>query len=409
MNKNKLILALFVGMTISLVSCGDDDGGSISINEPETYVFERDGVSTVSFSGQTTRILMAEEIIDALKDNTLDEATIDAMYAHIEGANDFEDATNFGLNASDKSVRSKTAASSDFFSSNATGSAAIKADFDGWIASQASEIFPNWTTEASAGQAGFIQEAGGGSTRYVNGKGLEYNQAFSKSLIGALMVDQILNNYVSIAVLDAGTNVEDNDALTLAEGKSYTSMEHKWDEAYGYAYGNAANTATPNATIGADDSFLNKYIGRVESDDDFAGIAADIYNAFKLGRAAIVAGDYTIRDAQAEIIREKISMVIAVRAVYYLQQGKAGLEASSVDYASVFHDLSEGYGFVYSLQFTRMPNSESPYFSDAEVDEMINDLMGSTNGLWEVNATTLDDISNEIATKFSFTVEQAGS
>ena len=227
MNNNKLILALFVGMMISLVSCGDDDGGGISIEEPTTYAFDRDGASTVSFSGQTTRILMGEEIIDALKDNSLSEATIDAMYAHVEGATDFEDPTGFGLNASDKSARSKTAASSDFFVANTTDATAIKEDFDGWIAAQVSEVFPNWATEAAAGQAGFIQEAGGGSTRYVNAKGLEYNQAFNKSLIGALMVDQIVNNYVSISVLDAGTNREDNDAGTVADGKSYTTMEHK--------------------------------------------------------------------------------------------------------------------------------------------------------------------------------------
>lgn len=409
MNKNKLILALFIGLSISLISCGDDDGGTITIDTPETYAFERDGASTVSFSGQTTRILMGEEIINALKDNTFTEATIDAMYAHVEGTSNFEDATGFGLNASDKSVRSKTAASSDFFSANTTDATAIKADFDEWIAEQVTVVFDAWETEASAGQAGFIQEAGGGSTRYVNEKGLEYNQAFGKGLIGALMVDQIVNNYVSTSVLDAGANIEDNDAGTVAEGKTYTNMEHKWDEAYGYAYGTAADLADPNPTIGADDSFLNKYIGRVEGDDDFAGIAADIFNAFKLGRAAIVARDYTTRDAQAEIIREKISTVIAVRAVYYLQQGKAGLDAASPDYAAVFHDLSEGYGFIYSLQFTRRPNSELPYFTRTEVENMISDLMGGTNGLWDVTTTTLDELSSEIAAEFDFTVEMAGS
>lgn len=409
MNKNKLILALFLGLSISLVSCGDDDGGSISIFEPETYAFERDGVSTVSFTGQTTRILMAEEIVSALTNNTLDEAIIDAMFAHEEGGNDFEDATNFGLNESDKSVRSKTAASSDFFSANTTDATAIKEDFDSWISGQVTEVFPNWETEASAGVAGFIQEAGGGSIRYVNANGLEYNQAFGKSLISALMVDQILNNYVSVSVLDAGANRENNDAGTLVEGNNYTSMEHKWDEAYGYAYGMSQNAANPNTTIGSDDSFLNKYIGRVDGDEDFAGIADDIYHAFKLGRAAIVAGEYDTRDAQAEIIREKISSIIAIRAIYYLQQGKAGLEASSVDFASVFHDLSEGYGFIYGLQFTRMPNSELPYFSRTEVTEMLGDLLGGANGLWDVNPTTLDEISNEIAAKFSFNIEEAGS
>ncbi len=51
------------------------------------------------------------------------------------------------------------------------------------------------------------------------------------------MTDQILNNYLSPAVLDAGDNVTKNDNDILADGKDYTTMEHKWDEAFGYLYG----------------------------------------------------------------------------------------------------------------------------------------------------------------------------
>ncbi|WP_425389948.1 DUF4856 domain-containing protein [Ekhidna sp.] len=407
--KNKIFIPAFLTILTLLTSCGEDEDPGVVINEPATYSFTRNGASTVSFSGQTTRILMAEEIVSALSNTEFTEAEIDAMFAHAEGENDFADESNFGLNASSKNVRSKTAASADLFASNTTLSASIKEDFDGWIASQVADVFPNWNADASEGVAGQIQEAGGGSVRYVNTKGLEYNQAFGKGLIGALMVDQILNNYVSTTVLDAGTNAEDNDAGTLADGKNYTNMEHKWDEAYGYAYAKAANTADPNATLGENDSFLFKYIGRVEGDEDFAGIAAEIYNAFKLGRAAIVAGDYETRDEQADIIREKISMIIGIRAVYYLQQGKAGLETSgTIDYASVFHDLSEGFGFIYSLQFTRDPMSNSPYFTNAEVNAMLDELMEG-NGFWDVTPAQLDEISSDIAARFTFTVEEAGS
>ena len=49
---------------------------------------------------------------------------------------------------------------------------------------------------ASPGNAGLAQELGG-SIRYVNEKGLEYNQAFAKSLNGAFLADQICNNYLS--------------------------------------------------------------------------------------------------------------------------------------------------------------------------------------------------------------------
>ncbi len=409
--KNTLsILAVFLILT-TLSSCGDDDTVTppIAIDEPTSYAFARESSSTVSFSGQSTRIAMAEEMISALKNSTLTAAPLAAMFDHQEGESNFSTSD---LNASSKNVKSKVAASTDFFASNTAGASAVKADFDKWIAAQANDVFPKWDADASKGVSGAIQEAGGGSTRYVNANGLEYDQAVAKSLIGGLMTDQILNNYLGTAVLDAGSNRSDQEAGTLVDGKSYAAMEHKWDEAYGYVYGASQDVANPNATIGADDSFLNKYIGRVEGDTDFAGIADDIFNAFKLGRAALVAGDYTIRDAQAAIIRQKISEVIAIRAVYYLQQGKLALEASTPDMAAAFHDLSEGFGFVYSLQFTRDPLTNEPFFSRSEVEGFLDTIYSTAsgaNGFWDVTSENLQSVSETIAADFGFTVDQAGS
>ena len=392
-----------------LISCSSDDdnnnnnnNNNQNVDAPATYQFTRNGENTVSYSGQTQRIAMAEELISALKDNTRDEASLDAMFAHAEGDQDFSDPNMLDLNASSKNVRSKTAASKDYFDSNTTDATAIKADFDSWISLQVSDVFPNWGNTAEPGIAGGLQEFGGGSTRYVNEKGLEYNQAFAKTLTGALMTDQILNNYLSSAVLDAGDNVTNNDNDILADGKDYTTMEHKWDEAFGYLYGLEEDETSPELGV---DSFLNKYLDKVEGDSDFAGIADDIYDAFKLGRAAIVAKNYTVRDEQVEILREKISMIIGIRAVYYLQGGKANLGS---DWASAFHDLSEGFGFVYGLQFTRNTMTDAPYVSKSTVDGYINTLMEG-NGFWDLTAETLDQMSEDIAAEFGFTVEEAAN
>jgi hypothetical protein len=306
------------------------------------------------------------------------------------------------LNASSKNVRSKTAASADYFSSNSTDANAIKANFDSWISSQVNDVFPNWGNTASPGNAGLAQELGG-SIRYVNEKGLEYNQAFAKSLNGAFLADQICNNYLSAAVLDAGDNVTNNDNDVLVDGKDYTTMEHKWDEAFGYLYGAEEDETAPVLEA---DSFLSKYLYKVEADSDFTGIADDIYDAFKLGRAAIVAKNYTVRDEQVEILREKISMIIGIRAVYYLQGGKS--EIANGDLPSAFHDLSEGFGFIYSLQFTRNPMTDAPYVSKSMVDGYINTLM-EDNGFWDVTPETLDQMSEDIAAEFGFTVEQAAN
>ncbi len=390
------------------VDCGGnctpcDTGSENTIENPATYAFERNGSSTVDFSGQTTRLKMGGEFLSALSDNANTVEQLQAMFAHEEGNTDFSDAD---LNASDKSIKSKTAASKDLFGDNATDQAAIRADFDSWISGQVDEVFVNWETTASPGVAGQVPQ--GERVRYINAQGLEYNQMIAKSLIGALTLDQIVNNYLSPAVLDEGQNREDNDAGRVEEGKSFTTMEHKWDEAYGYLFGLNTDTANPVAGENDGDRFLGSYIGQVAADPDFSDLISASYEAFKLGRAAIVAKDYAVRDEQAAIIKAKLALVPSVRGVFYLQAGKNALAEIVPDYGGGFHALSEAYGFIYSLQFAQDPATGKAYFTKAEVDALLEQLLADgENGLWNVTPETLDSISEVIATKFGFSVVQA--
>lgn len=392
-------------LTIALISC-DNNNDTTEIDPPATYDFTRNGAPSVSFTGQTTRIQMAAELTSAMMDfdNTTEELLLEMYRNETANGGDADPFQNPDLNDATKNIKGKVAASADYFSSNSQLSAEIKNQFELWLTAQVEEVFPNENSVAAPGQPGQI--ADGQSTRYVNGKGFEYNQMVGKSLIGALMADQMLNNYLSTSVLDAGTNREDNNDGTLSEGSNYTNMEHKWDEAYGYLFGNADNPSNP--TFGEGNGFLNTYLGRVDSDEDFAGIAQETFEAFILGRAAIEAGAYDIRDEQAQIIRENISTVIAVRAIYYLQSGKNALEQTSPDYGAAFHDLSEAYGFMYSLKFSRVPNSDGPYLTSQEIDGMLAQLT-SGDGLWDIGTNALDEMSETIAAQFDFTVEQAAN
>ncbi|MGB5941950.1 MAG: DUF4856 domain-containing protein [Leeuwenhoekiella sp.] len=389
------IIAIFVA-----ISCTDDDQDMVisSVEASAAYTFERNGESTVSFSGQTTRIEMATALSDALLHfDGMAEASLVNMYS-----NENDPFSSTDLNSSDKNIKSKVAASADFFALNTAASIAIKNELEESLKIQSNEVFANRNNLATAGAAGQI--ADGSSTRYVDANGLEHNQVFAKSLIGALMLDQALNNYLSPTVLDDGDNRANNENDITEAGRSYTTMEHKWDEAYGYLYGASQNPADPNPTLG-DDQFLNTYLGRLENDEDFTGIADDIYDAFKLGRAAIVAGDYQLRDEQANIIKEKLSLVPAVRAVHYLIGGKNAVENNNM--GSAFHDLSEGYAFVYSLQFTNNPATDAPYFSREEVQGFIDEMMSGEHGLWNVDTDGLQTIAETIANRFNFNVEDA--
>ncbi|MEM8847926.1 MAG: DUF4856 domain-containing protein [Bacteroidota bacterium] len=393
---------------------GVDCGGSAcapcstAVEIPATYVFERDGESTVSFSGQTTRLLMASEILGMLRDNTSTEEEIDAAFAHLEGAADFSDAD---LNASDKQVRNKTASSFIYTTElPSIESTTVKTDFDGYITEQVTDVFPFWNQVATEGNAGQLPD--GSSTRYVNARGLELDQAFIKGLTGAFVSDQILNNYTDPGQL--AQFEDDNDNEVIVADKNYTDMEHDWDEAYGYFFGVAADGENPVAALleGADpgefssgvDEFLYKYVDNVEA--NFDGTAATIFDAYKAGRTAIINKDYAERDAQADILREQIAIVVAVRAVHYLKAGISGL--SGAQPGTTFHDLSEAYGFIYSLQFLRSPGTElNFYFSRDEVlgflDTIYND---PTNGFWGVTEENLNSVAEAIAAKFSFTVAE---
>ncbi|MFT6000773.1 MAG: hypothetical protein ACI81P_003237 [Neolewinella sp.] len=397
MTRYFLLFAL-LGNTLMFSGCQDDDDTRPVLEVPSDYSFTRDAQSTVLFSGQTTRLAMADELAAALLDFDQTTEGLSNMFLNTEGTMPFTDAN---LNASTKSIRSKVAASIDLFFTNTTATAAIRTTMDELLLSQVNDIFPSRNEVASIGQAG--QLADGSSVRYVNANGLEYNQAFVKSLIGALMYDQAVNNYLSISVLDESTNRADNDLGTVVEGKPYTNMEHKWDEAFGYLFGGSQDRAKPLDDLGAGDSFLNKYLGRLEADEDYAGIAAATELALRTGRAAIVAGDYEERDRQATIIKDNLTKILAVRAVYYLKQGEIALTTTPANFGGAFHDLSEGYGFIYSLRFV---NGQDPTTVDGWISDLTN---ASGNGFWDVDTTTLATIANEIATAYGISVEEAGS
>jgi hypothetical protein len=405
--KNLSLTSLFIAF-ISLTSCTNDDdtikpeSPTFNYTVPETYTFTRNSVSTVDYAGQRSRINMIDEmrsyIRNAATNGTVaDNIVLSEMYNNTN--NRFAGA---GLNTSGRQLKDKTAASKDYFSLfNGQGSTseqvAVREFFekqflDNKVASQG-EI-------ASAGVAGIYLD--GTSKRFFAADGLEPQEVFLKGMMGACFLDQIVNNYLSINKLDEGSNKDNNTNKVLENGKSYTAMEHFWDEAYGYIYGADDATVTPNVA-----KYWSSYINQVNADADFNTLKADINMAFRKGRAAIEANDYTTRDAQINIIKEKLALVPAVRAVYYLQDGKAKLVTDKG--AKAFHALSEGYGFIMSLRYTNKPGTNNPYFTKTEVDTMLASLTNGKNGLWDIDtlSTKLDAISTQIASKFGFTVAQA--
>ena len=351
---------------------------TVTVEIPYSYEFARAGKPTVSFSGQTARLNMADELYSALNTNTFSKAKMLEM---------FNDGTGFAdaaLNSSGKKMGNKTAASP-------LASATVKPQFDAMIADFADNVIPNWATDASNGQAGVLTDVA--RTIHVNAKGHEIDQTFIKGIIGAMTLDQIVNNYITPYQLDSGTRTADNTNKTLSTGKDYTDMEHKWDEGFGYLYGQEVDatrldlgtTPTGNGTT------LNKYFKKVNA-SSHPGMAIQVFDAFRRGRAYIVANQYDKRDEQAEIIKKELSKLIAQKAVDYINGYMSKIADGNT--ADAFHALSEGYGFVMSLQFTN-DGTDTPYFSNSEV----NAFLASMDNFWTVENSTLESIRDEVKAK----------
>ena len=377
-------LPLFISCIFLVLSSCSNDGDDVvdnTVTPPSTYKFERDSKTTISYSGQTARLKMANELSSMMNSSTASQSGLDNMFNKGTG---FTDTT---LDATGKNVGGKTFAS-------AIAASTVKPKFNAWIVDFISNVKPKMSSVASNGSAGFIQDAGSTKKRYFNDKGHELNQLFTKGLIGGMAADQIVNGYLSPAKLNGAK--ADNDAGTMyAEGKNYTAMEHYWDEGFGYLYGLEADETSP--TLGATgDVLLNKYAAKIEASNS-PGIAKIIYDAFIMGRAAIVAKNYTVRDEQAKIIQIHISKIIGYKAIDYLNSyvDKAKAGVAGVEWrADAFHALSEGYGFILSLQVTN-DGTGKPYFTNSEVNAMLTKM----SNFWTVSNADLTAMAAEIKTK----------
>ena len=340
---------------------------------------------------------MLEEMGNVIKNAATNGTIADKTVLSNMYSNSNNPFSTTDLNTSGKQLKDKTAASKDYFElylggGSTTEKLSVQAFFETQLtlAQQAS-----LGTNAAAGVAGAYLD--GTSKRLFAPNGLEPQQILLKGMMGASFMDQIANNYLSKNKLDEGSNKINNSNKIVETGKTYTTMEHNWDEAYGYIYGVDGT------------KFWSSYISQVNADADFNTLTADINLAFRKGRAAIVANDYATRDIQIAIIKAKLALVPAVRAVFYLQEGKGKLVTDKG--AKAFHALSEAYGFIISLRYTNNPATNAPYLSKSEVDAMLANMVSGTNGLWDIDTlgAKLDAMSTQIAVKFGFTVAQAAT
>ena len=195
----------------------DDDGScTYDVTVPMDYTFvDNNGFNTVSFSGQHQRLNMLSEMTTYMKTANggavVEGATLINMFGN--DSYTWEDCDNLEMTGSSKQIRSKTVG----------GDPEIVAQFEGWM---------NELGSASTGDlegAGVVTSNDGAKSYMQNAMGHEWTQFIEKGLMGACFYYNISQVYLG----EGKMNVSNDDADPSA-GDYYTTMEHHWDEAYGY-------------------------------------------------------------------------------------------------------------------------------------------------------------------------------
>jgi hypothetical protein len=331
-------------------------------NIPVTYDFG----NNTNFISSSQRISMAKELVAHIKSAhnstahiTLNTSALTDMFNNNNSP--FADAA---LNSSGISLTEKT--------NNSSG---VVNELSGWFSDVAS--VSQSTIEGSDGQAGKVlgpvptNSTAVRAAWLMDANGFEFKELVEKSLMATVFYSEAMKIMKNIGSYD-------NAAVVAGKG---TTMEHAWDEAFGYF---GIPTAFPTVTTGL--SYWGNYCNSVNA---AIGSNTLIMNAFLKGRAAISNNDTEARNIARDAVVSTWEKVAAAKLLAYLKQSKTNF---SID-GQRNHNLSEAYGFIRAFRY-----NPSKTISDADIDLLLN-YVG--NNLYKVSLTNIDAAINKLAVIFN--------
>jgi hypothetical protein len=328
---------------------------------------DKAGVSTVDLTDGTNRLKMFQAINSFASTAISEQSHIDAAVLKNMFSNSNNPFLDVALNTAD--VQLKNVVASSLVEAEANE---VRTRFENLFdeLEEASHFVDQTATVGQAGKLG---------SRLVDARGIEVIQVIQKSLIGALQLD-----YIGNVLLGEGLSA-DNQALVAEQ--AYTPLEHNWDVAYGLLTLNPIYLeGSTDATRGTSEFGAGSYIWEYNK-----AHYAEIYPAFLKGRAAIANNDMATLATQATFIRTEFEKTLANAALGYLGKWKTGL--TDADRA---HAIGEGLGFIYSLRFATLHDADAAFS-----DEILENLIGSANGYWDLNAEKINAASDAIIAKFN--------
>ena len=201
--------------------------------------------------------------------------------------------------------------------------------------------------------------------RHVSANGLEYAEVLEKSLYGALLYDQMVDDYLS----DSQSGIDNEEGNNVQSAENYelygTERQHKFDEAFGYFGAMAATYPNLANTSNGDGVFIANYTFDFSDETEAmygVNLAKAAMKAFIVGRSVLKAGqgdDFAQEDINEELfnaaradIKLYVETGMAASAIHYLNEAIA-----DVSEAEKLHHLSEALGFLYAMSF----NSEGRF------------------------------------------------
>lgn len=388
--KNTLIpQILLIFAVFGFSSCEEDnetpslrtriDYSTLSPSVPYSSIFvDASGNSTVDLSQGNIRLQMFQALnyhstSSVAAGTPVDATVLQDMFSN--SGNPFYDISTTSVSVTGEvlntsGVQLRNAVASSF---PATEAEAVRTKLEGYFSQieTASQSVANTASQGVAGKLG---------NYLVDEKGIEIAQVIQKSLIGALQLD-----YIGNVLLDEGLNAEN---FQTVGDNNYTQREHNWDEAYGLLTLNPIYLeGSSDAAKGTIEFGAGSYLWEYNKAN-----YAQIYPAFLKGRAAIVNNDNAELQAQATFIRTEIEKAIAAATLGYLGKWKTNPDND----AARAHAIGEGLGFIYSLRFAEMHGADAA-FSDA----ILQNLIESENGFWDLDAAKVNAATEAIKEKFN--------
>lgn len=357
-----LLLTSIILLTFSCNNGDDDSMVDPSIEtDVSSYVFARNGVSSVDIKEQIELAQILESIIEYTQVSYTGEIVEARLFraAFENSDNNGTSLIGFDSDASLEENLFSTDLSDDYF-----GDLFEQAAIASKSGNQAAEFTPGLAVRES------IE-----SNIIVNNLGQELAQFIEKGVMGSVFLHQMLNVHLTDPFV--GDTI---DNVILVDDNEYTALEHNWDIAFGYfsAPGDFRSN-WPNSRAG-ELQYWSAYSNLL---DPLLGSNDRIMDAFRNGRNAIVNGDLNLKNSNRDILYTELELLSAAATIHYINEATRYLDQNFQ--GDLLYSLSAAYMFARSLSMN--PQKEIPA---AQLHNILNVDLGNGGNFWSVTQEGLE-------------------